>query len=98
MSGGAASDQTADDFFAVEIACDMAHCAMGMEVVTVKARDSSGFLAAVLQGVQTKGNHGGSTFGVSHAENAALLPKFVVVKWVGGQHFIESRCASLGGI
>ncbi len=76
----------------------MAHRPVCVKVVSVVAGDASRFLPAVLQGVEPKSNHGGSTFGVSHAKNAALLPKFIVVKWVGGQHFFESRCASLAGI
>jgi hypothetical protein len=40
----------------------------------------------MLKRMEAKRNHRRSTFGVVDTENTALLAKFVVIKWIGGQH------------
>ena len=86
MANRTTSDQAANDFFAVKISRDMAHGPMRVKVMIVETGDTSGFLTAMLKCMQAKGNHRGGTVGVMNTKNAALLAKFVVIKWVGGQH------------
>jgi hypothetical protein len=68
----------------------MAHCAVAVKVITVKAGYASGFLPAMLQCVKAKGNQSGRVFTIGDAKNAALLSQFVVVKRMCGQHCGDS--------
>lgn len=86
MANGASSDEAANDFFTVKIARDMAHRAVRVEIMIIKAGDARGLLPAMLEGVESKRHHRRSAFCVVDTENPALLAKFVVIKRVGGQH------------
>ena len=67
---------------AVEIAGDMAHRAVGVEIVAVEAGDAGRFLAAVLQRVEAERDQRRGALRAGHAEDAALLAQLVVVEWV----------------
>ena len=86
MANRASPDESADDFFAVKIARDMAHRPMRVEIMVVKAGDTRSFLPAMLERVEAKSHHRRGTFSVIDTKNSALLAKFVVIKRVGGQH------------
>ena len=74
------------DLVAVEIAGDVAHRPVRMEMLFVEAGDPRCFLAAVLQSVQSKRDEACRIVGAPDAENAALLAQLVVVEGVGRQH------------
>ena len=58
-------------------------------------------LSAMLQGVQAKGHKICGIGNADHAENAAFLPQFVIIKGMGGGHLggqegsSESDCTDL---
>ena len=83
--------QLADDLVAVEIAGDMAHRAVGVELRAVEAGDAGRFLAAMLQRVEAERDKGRGAVGAPDAEHAAFLAKLVVVERIGGQH---GRCVN----
>src|SRR5215213_7805441 len=92
MADGRPPGELADDRVAVEIAGDMAHRPMRMEMLAIEAGDTGSLLAAVLQGVQPKRNKAGRIVGAPNAENAALFVQLVVVERTGGEHKVrESR-------
>ena len=86
MSDAAAARELADDIVAIEVAGDVAHRAMRMEVLAVEARDARGFLPAVLERVQAERNEARGIVGTPDAKDAALLVQLVVVERVGRQH------------
>src|SRR3546814_8120204 len=86
MAAGDAAGQSVDHFVPVEIARDMAHRPVGMEVPPVPACDAGRFLPAMLQGMEAKRNHGGGGFSAPHTEYAALLAQLVVVKGMCRKH------------
>jgi hypothetical protein len=75
-----------DDVVAVEIAGDVAHRLVGMEMLAVEAADSSRFLAAVLQRVEPQCDEARRMVGTPDSENAALLAQLVVIERIGRQH------------
>ena len=78
--------ELADDVVAVEIAGDMAHRAVRVEMVAVEAGDAGGFLPAVLERVEAERDEARGGLGTPDAEDAALLAQLVVVERVGRQH------------
>src|SRR3546814_632310 len=78
--------QRIDDIVPVEIAGDVAHGAVGMEIPPVPAGDAGGLLAAVLERMKAKRNDCGGGFCPPYAEYAAFLAEFVIVKRMCGQH------------
>jgi hypothetical protein len=56
--------------------------AFGVETVLVHTGDTAGFLAAMLQGVQAKGDNGGGPvrFGTPDATDAAFKTRSVIVR------------------
>lgn len=85
--------QLADDVVAVEIAGDMTHCTMRMEILAVEGGDARGFLAAVLQGVETQRHDRRGALGAVNTKYAALLAELVVIERVGRQHDIPGAGA-----
>jgi hypothetical protein len=80
LAGGRIADmadrrgrQLADDVVAVEIAGDMAHRAVRMEVGAVEAGDARGFLAAMLERVEAERDEARCALGAPDSENAALF-------------------------
>jgi hypothetical protein len=94
MAAGIVPGQSADHFVAVEIAGDMAHRAVRMELIAVETGDARGLLAAMLQRVETECDHRGGGFGTGDAENAAFLAELVVVERIRGEH--RFACAVTG--
>ncbi len=79
--------QRADHVVAVEIACDVAHRAMRVELATVPAGDPRRLLPAMLERVEPERNQGRRrSVGAGHAEHPALLAQMVVVEGMGGEH------------
>ena len=74
----------------------MAHRAVRVEFLAVQAGDAGGFLAAMLERMEAKRDHGGCGFGVADAENAAFFAQLVVIKRMGGEHWWN--CPLLAGI
>jgi hypothetical protein len=74
----------------IEIASDVTHCPVRVEMLAVERRDPRGFLSAVLQRVQAKRNEASRIVGTPDAEHAALFLELVPVKiwveWIGRQH------------
>ena len=92
----AARDRAAQrehDLVLVEIAGDMPHRAMAVEMMAVPAGDAGGFLPAMLQRVESERDERGGTLGIGHAEDPALLAEFVPINiWVEGigrQHWLS---------
>ena len=83
----------ADDVVAVEVAGDMAHRPVRMEMLAVEGGDARGFLAAVLERVQPERDEACGIVGTPDAENAALLAQLVVVERIGRQHVRVPRAA-----
>ena len=94
VAAGDRTGQTADNFVAVEIAGDMTHRAVRMEMRAIPAGDPGRFLSAMLQGVKAERNDGRGSIGTPDAKDAAFLAEFVVVKRMCCQHDSgDLRCA-----
>jgi hypothetical protein len=88
MADAAAPGQPPDDVVAVEIAGDMTHRPVRMEMLAVERRDSGGLLPTVLQRVQPERDEARRIVGTPNAEHAALLAQLVVVERIGRQHVL----------
>jgi hypothetical protein len=86
MPARGAAVERANHLVAVEIARDMSHRAMRVELVAVPAGDAGGLLAAVLQGMQPERRQRRRLRVAEYAEDAALLVQLVVVIRVRGKH------------
>src|SRR3982751_1736213 len=86
-----APGELADDVVTVEIAGDMAHRPMRVEMLAVEAGQSGRFLAAVLERVKAEGNETRSVIGAPNAKYAAFFTQLVVIKRIGRQHRLGSR-------
>ena len=84
----------ADDVVAVEIAGDVTHRPMRMEMPAVEARDPGGFLAAVLKRVKAERNEARRIVGAPDAEHAAFLAELVIIERIGRQHRLPARLLS----
>src|SRR3546814_4079297 len=85
--------QRADDVVLVEIARDMAHRAMGVEMRAVEAGDAGGLLPAMLEGMETERHERGRRIGSArNPENAARFAQLVVIERIGGQHCGPGGC------
>ena len=87
MSRPGASREPADDIVAVEIAGDVAHRPVRVEMLAVESRNARGFLPAMLQRMKAERDETGRIIGAPDAEHAAFLAQLVVVERIGGQHF-----------
>src|SRR5436305_10966657 len=96
MADRGAAGELADNVVAVEIASDVAHRSVRVEMLAVEARDAGAFLAAVLEGVEAKRNEAGSVVDAPNAENPALLAQLIVFEGIGRQHGPVSPYASGG--
>src|SRR3546814_8238233 len=83
MAAGCPAWQASDDFIAIEIARHMAHCPVRVEISSVPARDSRGFLTTMLQGMKAERNYSRSRVHAAYPENPAFLAQFVVVERIG---------------
>jgi hypothetical protein len=86
MADRGAASEFADDVVFVEVAGDMTHRAMRMEMPAVEAGDACGFLAAVLERVKAERDEAGGIVGAPDAEHAAFLAQLVVIERMSGQH------------
>ena len=90
----AASDVAAQrdhDVLAVEVARDMSHRTVRVELIAVEAGDPGRFLAAMLQRMEAKRDQPGRVGGAGNAEDTALLAQLVPIGFrdverVRGQH------------
>ncbi len=71
--------QPVDHLAAGEIVADQPHAPLGMKPGAVERDDAGGFLAAVLERVQTERRDGGGVRVVDDAEHAALFAQAIVV-------------------
>ena len=71
---------------AVEVAGDVAHRPVRVEMGAVEAGDAGRFLAAVLQRVEAERDEARRIVGAPDAENAAFLAQLVVIEGIGRQH------------
>src|SRR5690348_7780918 len=98
MAQRGVAEQLADDLLGAEILADMAHAAMGVELLAVIGDDPGGLLAAMLQRVQPEGDERGGIAMAVDAENPAFLAQMVVVVGIGGEHRFRHRVlGSKGG-
>lgn len=96
MADCARSGQCTNNVFAVKISGDMTHRAVGLEIAAVITGNASGFLPAMLQGVQAKRDHRRRVVSVGNTKYPALFMQFIVVKRVSGQNYhAESACAKI---
>ncbi len=80
MADGGVALKAFDDFFGREIIANLAHALVAVEMAAVMADDPGGFLPAMLQGMQAKGDEGGRLRMAIDAENAAFLMQLIVIK------------------
>ena len=94
MAASNAAGQAADNVVAVEIARDMAHCAVRMEIFAVPARYPGRFLPSMLQGMKPERNDGRGRVGTPNAKDAAFLAELIVIERVCRKHDSDDlRCA-----
>src|SRR5437762_880971 len=86
MADRGAAGEIANDVVTIEVAGDVPHRPMRVEILAVEAGDARAFLAAVLQRVQPKRDEARRIFGAPDPEDAALLAQLVVVERIGRQH------------
>ena len=87
MAARDAAGERANHLVAVEIAGNVPHRAVRMEMRAVEAGDAGGLLPAVLQRMQPeRDQRGGAALTAGNTENAALLVQLVVIERIRGQH------------
>ena len=94
MADGCVAGQAIDDFAAGKRIADQAEAALGVKAPPVERHDAGGFLAAMLQGVQSeRGNRGGIRM-TEYAEYPALFaqPVAIDIDGLGFDH--ENRPSS----
>jgi hypothetical protein len=98
VADGGLAGQPFNQILARERVADPAHMALGVEAFTVEGGDAAGFLAPVLQGVQTERRDGGSLGHAVDAEHAAFEAQLVIVRVavVGGVPGAERREGRVG--
>ena len=72
--------QALDHLACGKVVADQAQAPLGVEMSAVKADDASGFLAAVLKGMQAESHEGRSVGMAEDTEHAAFLMKAVLVE------------------
>ena len=75
--------QAVDHLVPGESVADEPHSPLGMEALAVKGNDAGGFLAAMLERMQSKCSDRGGVRMIEHAEDAALLAQPVAIKIKG---------------
>ena len=73
MADRRAAGQAPHHVVAVEVARDMAHRPVRMEMLAVEGGDAGGFLASMLERVETQRDEARRIVGTPDSENAALL-------------------------
>ena len=73
MADGHIAGQALDHLAAGEGVADQAEAALGVEAAAVEGDDAGGFLAAMLEGVQSERGDGGGLGVAEDAEHAAFL-------------------------
>ena len=73
MADGGVAGQALDHFAAGEGVADQAEAAFAVEAAAVEGDDAGGFLAAMLEGVQSERGDGGGLGVAEDAEHAAFL-------------------------
>ena len=96
MATGDVAGERPNHLVAVEIARDMAHGAVGVEVGPVPAGDTGSFLPAMLERVEPQRDHCRGSVSAMNTEDAALLAQLVVVKRVRRQHVRSAHLHRLG--
>ena len=91
MSDRGSPGETADDIVPVEVAGDMTHGAVRMEMRAVETRYAGALLTAMLESMQPKRDEARGIAGTPYAENPAFLAKLVVVERIGRQHRVPER-------
>ncbi len=86
MADARAAGEPAHDLVLVEIAGDMPHRAVRVEMLAIERCDTRGFLAAMLKRVKAERDEARRIVGSPDAEDAALLAQLVVVERIGRQH------------
>src|SRR4051812_48920266 len=79
--------QAVDHLAAGEALADEAHAALGVEALAVVGDDAGGFLAAMLERVQSERRNRRGIRVAEHAEDAALLTQPVTIKAVRVRSF-----------
>src|SRR5262249_1741144 len=79
--------QAVDHLAAGEALAHKAHTALGMEALAVVGDDAGGFLAAMLEGVESERRNRRGIRVAEHAEYAALLTQPVIIKAVRVRSF-----------
>ncbi len=82
MADGGVAGQAFDHFAAGEGVADKAEAAFTVETATVKGDDAGGFLAAVLEGVQSERGDGGGLGVAEDPKHAAFLAERVAFQIV----------------
>ncbi len=95
---GDAAGQFFDHPGVAEIVADQSHAAMGVEAGAVEADDAGGFLAAMLQRMQSQRRHRGGIRHVPDAENPAFLVQGVVVGIPAGEGHMQQLLFTLGQV
>jgi hypothetical protein len=95
MADRGGAGEPADHLVLVEIAGDVSHRAVRMEVPAVEAGDPGRLLAPVLEGVEAERDDRRSAVGSPDAEDSALLAKLVFARIdferMRGQHVRNAR-------
>ena len=86
MADRGAAGERPHHLVAVEIAGDMAHRPVGVEMGAVEAGDSRRFLAAVLERVQAERDEACGILDTPDAENPAFLAQLVVIERMSRKH------------
>ena len=86
MADRSAPGKAPHDLVAIEVAGDVAHRPVRMEMFAVEGGDSGGFLAPVLERMKAERDEARGVVGAPDTEDAALLAQLVVVEWIGRQH------------
>ena len=91
MADGDVALELLDDFVAVEIAGNMPHGAMGVEILAVEGGDAGGFLAAMLKGMQAERDQRRRAIGAVDAKYAAFFVEMIIFPRIGCQHVVMAE-------
>jgi argininosuccinate lyase len=86
MADGRPTGERSHHIVAVEIAGDVAHRAVSVEIGAVEAGYARCLLAAMLQRMEAERHETRRIVGAPDAENAAFLAELVVIERIGRQH------------
>ena len=95
MANGDVALQLADHLVRIEIAGNVPHGAMRVEILAIEGGDPCRFLAAMLQRVQAERHQRRSAIGAIDAKDPAFLMQMVVLPRIGGEHLVRHGKGSL---